>query len=68
MTNKSPERIPIADLKKKLDSSKKLVLIDVREPKEIAESGIIPGAIRIPLGQLEKRMAEFPKDAEIVFY
>ena len=68
MANKTPERIPIADLKKKLDSSKKPIVIDVREKKEIAESGMIPGAVHIPMGQVEKRTSEFPKNAEIVFY
>jgi len=68
MTSKSPERIPIADLKKKLDSSKKPIVVDVREPKEVAESGMIPGALHIPMGQIEKGMAEFPRNSEIVFY
>jgi rhodanese-related sulfurtransferase len=62
------ERIPIPELKKKLETSKKVVVVDVREPKEIAEGGAIPGAIHIPMGQLEKRMGELPKNAEIVFY
>jgi rhodanese-related sulfurtransferase len=62
------ERIPIPDLKKKLDTGKKLVLVDVREPSEIKESGMIPGAIHIPMAQLDKRMAELPKNAEIIFY
>ena len=62
------ERISIPELKKKLEASKKVVVVDVREPKEIAEGGAIPGAIHIPMGQLEKRMGELPKNAEIVFY
>jgi len=62
------ERIPIPELKKKLETSKKVVVVDVREPKEIAEGGAIPGAIHIPIGQIEKRMGELPKNAEIVFY
>jgi len=62
------ERIPILELKKKLETSKKVVVVDVREPKEIAEGGAIPGAIHIPMGQIEKRMGELPKNAEIVFY
>jgi rhodanese-related sulfurtransferase len=68
MTSKSPERIPIADLKKKLESSKKPIVVDVREPKEVAESGMIPGALHIPMSQVEKRMPEFPRNSEIVFY
>ena len=62
------ERIPIAELKKKLEAKKKLVLVDVREPKEIKEGGAIPGAIHIPMAQLEKHIGELPRQAEIVFY
>jgi rhodanese-related sulfurtransferase len=62
------ERIPIPELKRKLDTSKSLVLVDVREPGEIKEGGAIPGAIHIPMAQIEKRMGELPKNAEIVFY
>jgi adenylyltransferase/sulfurtransferase len=62
------ERIPIPELKKKLDAGRNLVVVDVREPKEINESGAIPGAIHIPMAQIEKRIGELPKNAEIVFY
>jgi rhodanese-related sulfurtransferase len=62
------ERIPIAELKKKLDSNKKPIVVDVRDRSEIKEGGTIPGAIHIPMAQVEKRMGELPKDAEIVFY
>jgi rhodanese-related sulfurtransferase len=61
------ERILIPELQKKLKTGK-LVLVDVRENSEIKESGAIPGAIHIPMAQIEKRMGELPKNAEIVFY
>lgn len=44
---------------------KSVVLIDVREPAEYAQ-GHIAGAILIPLGELEERFAEIPKDQEVV--
>ena len=62
------ERIPIPELRKKLESKQKLIVVDVREPSEIKESGVIPGAIHIPMRHIEKRMNELPKNAEIVFY
>ena len=62
------ERIPIPELKKKLEIHKNFVLVDVREPGEIKEGGAIPGAIHIPVAQIEKRMGELPRNAEIVFY
>jgi hydroxyacylglutathione hydrolase len=62
------ERIPIPELKKKLETQNNFVLVDVRDPGEIKESGSIPGAIHIPMAQIEKRMGELPRNAEIVFY
>lgn len=41
------------------------VLLDVREAEEWA-AGHIPGAVWIPLGELPQRLAELPKDREIV--
>ena len=62
------ERIPISELKEKLEGTKKPIVVDVREASEIKESGSIPGAIHIPMAQIEKRMSELPKNADIVFY
>ena len=62
------ERIPIPELKKKIETNKKLVVVDVRDTGEIKEGGAIPGAIHIPMAQVEKRIGELPKNAEIVFY
>ena len=62
------ERIPIPELKKKLGTNKKLVVVDVRDAQEIKEGGAIPGAIHIPMRQVEKRISELPKNAEIIFY
>jgi rhodanese-related sulfurtransferase len=42
-------------------------LIDVRDPAEW-EGGTIPGALKIPLGQLRERLAEVPRDRPIVCY
>jgi len=65
---KPPERIAITNLKKKLDSGDKLLLIDVREDWELEQNGAIAGAIHIPMAELDARMKDIPKDAEIVFY
>jgi rhodanese-related sulfurtransferase len=62
------QRIPISELKNKLDEKEKLVLVDVRDRKEVSESGSIPGAIHIPMSEVEKHIGQLPKDSEIVFY
>ena len=64
---KKTERIAIAELKNKL-ASEEFLLIDVREDSELAEHGAIQGAIHIPMGELDDRMQDIPKDIELVFY
>lgn len=44
-----------------------VIVLDVR-PHEEYEAGHIPGAISVPLGELEERLASLPRDAEIVAY
>jgi NADPH-dependent 2,4-dienoyl-CoA reductase/sulfur reductase-like enzyme/rhodanese-related sulfurtransferase len=43
-------------------------LIDVRENKEVAESGVLRDAVNIPLGELRDRLGELPRDRNIVVY
>jgi len=54
-----------AEVQKKLKNGKHPLLLDVREKQEMRE-GYISGAKLIPLGQLNRRMKELPKDREIV--
>lgn len=44
-----------------------VVVIDVRPPEEYA-AGHLPGAINVPVDQLESRLAKLPKRKEIVAY
>lgn len=41
------------------------MVVDVREDSEVAE-GMIPGAVHIPLGQLEHRLSELDPSTPIV--
>jgi len=43
-----------------------VVVLDVREDSELVETGTVKGAIHIPLGQLETRLGELPKDKVIL--
>ncbi len=44
-----------------------LYVLDVRTPEEFA-SGHVPGAVNIPYDQVASRLAEIPKDKEVVLY
>ena len=43
-----------------------LVLVDVREPREFA-AGHLPGAINMPMSELDRRLAELPAGSTAVF-
>jgi hypothetical protein len=43
-----------------------VIVLDVREPKEIEELGGYEGAINIPVTELEKRLGELPKGKTIL--
>lgn len=53
------------ELKDLLASGKQLILIDVREPGEVAQ-GKIPSVVNIPLGFIEFRMHELDKSKEYI--
>ena len=60
------EPVPAADL---LERVKKglVTVLDVRPPEEFA-AGHVPGAVNIPIHELERRLAELPKRKEVVAY
>jgi hypothetical protein len=61
-------RITPEELKQKLDAGEDIVVIDVRHSLDFeADPYIIPGALIIPLEQLES-YPEVPRDREIVVY
>jgi NADPH-dependent 2,4-dienoyl-CoA reductase/sulfur reductase-like enzyme/rhodanese-related sulfurtransferase len=56
-------------LKAKLDANEPFVLLDVRTPPERDQIQLRdPRVVWIPLGQLRKRLAELPRDKEIVCF
>ncbi|XP_035861775.1 thiosulfate sulfurtransferase/rhodanese-like domain-containing protein 3 isoform X2 [Sander lucioperca] len=47
---------------KQLLAGRKVVLIDVREPWELREYGVIPGSINVPLGQVNTALQLGPEE------
>ena len=62
----SLEPIPATELLERARNGL-VTVIDVRPPEEFAQAHI-EGALNIPLDKLEKRLAELPRDQEIVAY
>jgi len=60
------EPVPAREL---LERAKKglVTVLDVRPPEEFA-AGHLPGAVNIPVHELEKRLGELPKRKEVIAY
>ena len=54
------------EIRAMLGGDQKVFFLDVREPKELEELGTLPGYVNIPLGQLESRLSEVPKDRLVI--
>lgn len=54
-------------LERQARQPKQLVVLDVRTPQEFAE-GHVPGAVNVPHDQIASRLAEVPKDKDVVLY
>lgn len=59
-------QIQPSELRERIEQGNVPLMIDVREPEEVAQ-GMIPGAVHIPLGQLAGRLEELDQDRETVF-
>lgn len=53
------------DVARRLQAGERLVLLDVREPEEVALAAL-PGAVHIPMADIPARLHELDPDAPIV--
>jgi hypothetical protein len=54
------------ELRSHIDKKTKLLIVDVRDPEEF-EKETIKNAVNIPIGQLEAKLKEIPRDTMLVF-
>jgi len=61
------KEIDLAEFEHLRSSGETCCVVDVREPHEVA-AGMVPGSLHIPLGELEKRLAELEawRDEQVV--
>jgi rhodanese-related sulfurtransferase len=63
--DQEPTRVEAEEIAAVL-AQENVLLLDVREPQEIAELGTIEGYVNIPIDQLESRLGELPRDKTIL--
>lgn len=62
-------RITPDEVKARMDRGEKFVFVDSRNDKAWAESDVkLPGAVRLPLNEAERRAGELPRDRAIITY
>ena len=66
MSGRVPE-VTAEELKALRDGGAAVILVDVREPLEIAISDL-PGSVKIPLGTLPQSLEKIGKEDDIVVY
>lgn len=65
-----PVLVPVSQealLERQQKGDEATYVLDVRSPEEYA-SGHVPGAVNIPYDQIASRIAEVPKDKDVVLY
>jgi hypothetical protein len=60
-------RIAPEELRRKLEAGEELVVVDVRSALE-SDVDSVPGALRIPLEDLETRHSDIPRDRDIILF
>jgi membrane protein DedA with SNARE-associated domain len=60
-------RITAEELREKLGAGEEVVVVDVRSLLE-SEDDAVPGALRIPLEDLESRHVDIPRDRDIILF
>ncbi|MBK8990050.1 MAG: rhodanese-like domain-containing protein [Chloroflexi bacterium] len=58
-------QITVQEAQRRLKTERDLIILDVRQPAE-TQSGIVPGALLIPLTDLGRRLDELPRDKPIL--
>jgi membrane protein DedA with SNARE-associated domain len=60
-------RISPEELRQKLEAGEEIVVVDVRSTLE-SQTDSVPGALRIPLEDLETRHGDIPRDRDIILF
>jgi membrane protein DedA with SNARE-associated domain len=62
-------RIGREELTRRLESGEPMLIVDLRSALDVAAAPVvIPGALRIPPEELERRHHEIPRDREVILY
>ena len=62
-------RITVDEAKERIDRGEPLAFIDARNPEAWSEANTkLPGALRVPAGELDEHIHEIPRDRAVITY
>ena len=65
----NPSRLTVADVNALIERGEPVVFIDSRNPIAWGSSKVkLPGAIRIPIDEVERHLPTLPRDRRLIVY
>ena len=62
-------RVTVEEVKERMDRGEEFTFVDTRNPQAWgAAETKLPGAIRVPAGEVEQRLDEIPRDRAAITY
>ena len=62
-------RVTVDEVKERMKRGEQFAFVDTRNPQAWGESDAkLPGAIRVPAGELEQHLGEIPRDRAVITY
>ena len=62
-------RVTVDEVRERMERGEPFAFVDTRNPNAWGESDVkLPGAIRIPAGELEQHLDEIPNDRVVITY
>lgn len=64
-----PTRVTVDEVRERMGRGEPFAFVDTRNPKAWGESDVkLPGAIRVPAGEVEQHLFEIPDDRVVITY
>lgn len=62
-------RVTVDEVKERMDRGEQFAFVDTRNPQAWGEADTkLPGAIRVPVDEVEQRLDEIPRDHVVITY
>ncbi len=62
-------RVTVDEVKERMGRGEQFAFVDTRNPQAWAESDVkLPGALRVPAGEVEQHLDEIPRDRAVITY